>query len=74
MKIATWNINSIRIRMDLIKAFIEKHNPDVVIAFQETKVADYAFPVGDCISLGYKHIRFSGEKSYNGVAIFLNIQ
>ncbi|MGV2432126.1 MAG UNVERIFIED_CONTAM: exodeoxyribonuclease III [Rickettsiaceae bacterium] len=69
MKIATWNINSIRIRMDLIKAFIEKHNPDV-IAFQETKVADYAFPVGDCISLGYKHIRFSGEKSYNGVAIF----
>lgn len=69
MKVVTWNINSIRIRLDLIKKFIEQYNPDV-ICFQETKVTDEAFPLGDCISLGFPHVRYSGQKSYNGVAIF----
>jgi len=68
MRIVTWNINSIRIRIELIRSFVEKYNPDV-ICFQETKVVDEAFPVGDVIGLGFPHIRYSGEKSYNGVAI-----
>lgn len=68
MKIATWNINSVRLRMPLLKHFVEAHQPDV-IALQETKVQDIAFPLGDIISLGYPHVRFIGQKSYNGVAI-----
>ncbi len=68
MKIATWNINSLRLRMNQLKNFADEHQPDV-IALQETKVQDIAFPLGDCISIGYPHVRFSGEKSYNGVAI-----
>ncbi len=68
MKIVTWNINSIRLRMPLLKSFTDEHQPDI-IAIQETKVQDIAFPLGDCISLGYPYVRFSGEKSYNGVAI-----
>lgn len=69
MRIVTWNINSIRIRLGLIEKFIAEYKPDV-ICFQETKVMDEAFPLGDCIGLGYPHVRYSGEKSYNGVAIF----
>lgn len=69
MLVATWNINSIRIRFPLIKEFIDTYNPDI-IGFQETKVMDEAFPLGDCIALGYPHVRYYGEKSYNGVAIF----
>jgi exodeoxyribonuclease III len=68
MRIVTWNINSIRLRMPLLKSFCDEYQPDV-IAIQETKVADPAFPLGDCIGLGYQHVRYSGEKSYNGVAI-----
>ena len=45
MKIVTWNINSIRLRMPLLKSFCEEHQPDV-IAIQETKVQDLAFPLG----------------------------
>ena len=72
MKIATWNINSLRLRLNLLKKFIDEHQPDI-IALQETKVIDYAFPLGDCLSMGYQHIRFTGEKSYNGVAILSKI-
>lgn len=68
MKIATWNINSLRLRMPLLKAFVDEHQPDI-IALQETKVQDIEFPFADVLSLGYKYIRFSGQKSYNGVAI-----
>jgi len=68
MKIVTWNINSLRLRMPLLKGFVYEYQPDI-IALQETKVADPLFPLGDCIGLGYRYVRFSGEKSYNGVAI-----
>ncbi len=68
MKIATWNVNSIRIREGLLGKFISTHKPDV-LCLQETKVEDSMFPHGIVRSLGYKHCVFSGEKSYNGVAI-----
>jgi exodeoxyribonuclease-3 len=68
MRIVTWNINSIRLRMQLIKDFVDQFKPDI-LAVQETKVDDIKFPLGDCFSLGFEYVRFSGEPSYNGVAI-----
>ena len=69
IKIASWNINSVRLRIGLIKEFVEKENPDV-LCLQETKVKDEDFPYQGIKDLGFDHIYFSGEKSYNGVAIF----
>ena len=68
MRIATWNINSIRIRETLIATFVSSHTPDV-LCLQETKVNDPDFPHDIVARLGYNHVIFSGEKSYNGVAI-----
>lgn len=68
MKIATWNINSLRIREPLIARFLTLHQPDV-LALQETKVEDQHFPHEIIQRLGYTHCVFTGEKSYNGVAI-----
>ncbi len=69
MRIATWNINSIRIRVDLIAQFVQAHMPDV-LCFQETKVVDDNFPIQAIMDLGFGHYVIKGEKSYNGVAIF----
>ena len=68
MKIATYNVNSIRIRIDTILAWLEKHEPDV-LCVQETKCQDEEFPLLALTSSGY-HIRHRGMKSYNGVAVF----
>lgn len=68
MKIASWNVNSIRIRGALLKAYIDVEAPDI-LCLQETKVEDHAFPHDLVAALGYAHILFSGQKSYNGVAI-----
>jgi len=66
MKLATWNINSIRRRLPLLVEWLERHQPDVM-CLQETKVQDSDFPAEAIRALGY-HVHFSGEKSYNGVA------
>ncbi len=68
MKVATYNVNSIRIRLDVIIAWLEKHQPDV-LCLQETKCQDEAFPALVLASTGY-HLQYRGMKSYNGVAIF----
>ena len=68
MLVATWNVNSIRLRIPQLKKFLEKHQPDF-IALQETKVQDHEFPLSDLQNLGYPHILFKGQKSYNGVAL-----
>lgn len=68
LKIATWNVNSIRIREALLSRFVLGHAPDV-LCLQETKVDDPLFPHEMVKALGYAHCLFSGEKSYNGVAI-----
>ncbi|MDX2082891.1 MAG: exodeoxyribonuclease III [Rickettsiales bacterium] len=68
MKIVSWNINSLRLRLPLLEKFIELANPDIV-CLQEIKVADEAFPIKAVKALGFDHVIFSGEKSYNGVAI-----
>ncbi len=68
MKIITWNINSIRLRLGLLQNLIEKEKPDI-ICLQEIKVDNNLFPKNEINDLGFKHIVFEGEKSYNGVAI-----
>lgn len=67
MKIATYNVNSIRIRLDTIIAWLEKHEPDV-LCIQETKCQDEFFPALVLQSTGYS-LNYRGMKSYNGVAI-----
>lgn len=68
LSIATWNVNSIRIREGILTEFVGAHAPDV-LCLQETKVEDAQFPHDLVARLGYAHCLFSGEKSYNGVAI-----
>jgi exodeoxyribonuclease III len=71
MKIATWNVNSIRTRLDHILTWLQA-NPVEVLCVQETKVIDLDFPKAAFEGLGY-HAHFVGQKSYNGVAIFSRI-
>lgn len=67
MKIATWNVNSINVRMPQLLSWLETAKPDVV-CLQETKAVDANFPELDLKAAGYDSA-FTGEKSYNGVAI-----
>ena len=69
MKIATWNVNSIRVRIDLVKKFLLENDPDI-ICLQETKSEDDKFPQKPFYDLGWKYIVIKGQKSYNGVSIF----
>jgi len=67
MKIATWNVNSIRTRLEHLMGWLED-NPVDVLCVQETKVVDQDFPRSPLEALGY-HVYVSGQKSYNGVAL-----
>jgi exodeoxyribonuclease III len=66
MKVATWNINSIRRRLPLVLEWLAKNQPDV-LCLQETKVQDHEFPADAFRGAGY-HAAFRGMKGYNGVA------
>ncbi|MFV3076668.1 exodeoxyribonuclease III [Niveispirillum fermenti] len=68
MRIATWNINSVRLRIDLVMKLLDEYAPDI-LCLQETKVVDDAFPRGAFADRGYIHQHINGMKSYNGVAI-----
>lgn len=70
--IATWNINSVRLRLSLVERFVREHTPDI-LCLQETKVDDPLFPKAALEALGYPYVAFSGQKSYNGVAILSKI-
>jgi exodeoxyribonuclease-3 len=67
MKIATWNVNSIRTRLEQVTNWLQE-NPVDVLCLQETKVVDELFPIAAFEALGY-HAYISGQKSYNGVAL-----
>lgn len=71
MKIATFNANSIRSRMDAILRWLANHKPDV-LCIQETKVQDAEFPCRPIQNAGY-HVVFKGEKAYNGVALISRV-
>lgn len=72
MKIATWNINSVRLRAPIVVKLMREEKPDI-ICLQETKVVDELFPREVFEAEGYKHIHVSGMKSYNGVCIFSRV-
>lgn len=67
MKLATWNVNSLKVRLPQVLDWLGKHQPDV-LCLQETKLEDSNFPVSAINEAGYQ-ARFSGQKTYNGVAI-----
>ncbi len=67
VKIATWNVNSIRVRQDLVLDWLRRTDVDV-LCMQETKVVDDDFPTDGFQRLGYA-VAMAGQKSYNGVAI-----
>lgn len=67
LKIASWNVNSLNVRLPHVLAWCESAQPDV-LALQETKLTDDRFPVEDLEAIGYRSV-FSGQKTYNGVAI-----
>ncbi|MCX5936946.1 MAG: exodeoxyribonuclease III [Cyanobium sp. LacPavin_0920_WC12_MAG_62_9] len=67
MRIATWNVNSVRTRLDQVVAWLQQERPEV-LCLQETKVTDELFPREAFESLGYEVV-ISGQKAYNGVAM-----
>ena len=67
MKIASWNVNSLRVRLPQVLQWLSD-NPVDILAIQETKTQDKEFPIEDIQAAGYK-AAFSGQKTYNGVAI-----
>jgi exodeoxyribonuclease-3 len=67
MKIASWNVNSLNVRMPHLEQWLQASQPDIV-ALQETKLPDERFPDTALAGLGYRSV-FAGQKSYNGVAI-----
>src|SRR6478672_5900007 len=67
MKIASWNVNSLNVRMPHMEQWLRESQPDVV-ALQETKLEDSRFPDDALAALGYRSV-FAGQKTYNGVAM-----
>ena len=67
MKIATWNVNSLNVRLPQLVAWLAEAQPDI-LALQETKLIDEKFPVEGIAAAGYQAV-FSGQKTYNGMAI-----
>jgi len=73
VRIATWNINSLRLRAPLLNELIAALDPDV-ICLQETKVSDALFPAGLPVTLGFPFVAHRGMKGYNGVAILSRLR
>jgi len=67
MRLATWNVNSLKVRLPQVLDWLKLHQPDV-LCLQETKLEDANFPAPELQAAGYQ-VLFSGQKTYNGVAI-----
>ena len=68
IRIASWNINSVRFRIDIVERFLREAAPDI-LCLQETKVIDGDFPAAPFAALGYRHIMLHGQRMHHGVAI-----
>ena len=67
MRLATWNVNSLKVRLPQVVDWLKSHQPDI-LCLQETKLEDANFPAAELQAAGYQ-VLFSGQKTYNGVAI-----
>jgi exodeoxyribonuclease III len=72
MKIASWNINSVRARIDIVERFLREMAPDI-LCLQETKVENHIYPAKAFRDLGYRHIVLNGQKMHHGVAIISKV-
>ncbi|CAN5665927.1 exodeoxyribonuclease III [soil metagenome] len=72
LKIVSWNINSVRFRMEIVERFLREVSPDI-LCLQETKVIDGDFPTAPFRALGYKHIFLHGQRMHHGVAIISRV-
>ena len=72
LKVTTWNINSVRLRIGLVERAMAEIGPDI-LCLQETKSPDTHFPLKALQDLGYPHVAHTGQKGYNGVAILSRI-
>ena len=72
MKIASWNVNSLRVRLPQVLEWLQD-NPVDVLALQETKMVDEDFPEEEINQAGYQ-VKFSGQKTYNGVAVLSQLE
>lgn len=70
-KVATWNVNSLRVRLPHVLDWLRTEQPDI-LALQETKLADDDFPLSEIHGAGY-HAVYAGQKTYNGVAILSRV-
>ena len=68
ISVTTWNINSVRLRIDLVAKFLKSTRPEI-LCLQETKCIDDAFPLKRFKRLGYEHVALNGQKGYHGVAV-----
>src|SRR6201996_3157498 len=68
LSVTTWNINSVRLRIDLVAKFIKATRPDI-LCLQETKCPDDKFPLKRFKRLGYEHVALNGQKGYHGVVV-----
>ncbi|MDB5697974.1 MAG: exodeoxyribonuclease [Alphaproteobacteria bacterium] len=72
LKIASWNINSVRARTEIVERFLTEEQPDV-LCLQETKVVDSDFPQAMFRKLGYQHLMLCGQRMHHGVAIISRV-
>jgi len=68
LAVSTWNINSVRLRIDLVAKFVRAARPDL-LCLQETKCPDDKFPLKRLRRLGYEHVALNGQKGYHGVVV-----
>src|SRR5262245_41457659 len=71
-RLATWNINSVRLRLDLVERFVRAERPDI-LCLQAIKSVDGLFPDLPVRALGFDHVAIAGQKGYHGVAILSRI-
>ncbi len=72
LSITTWNINSVRLRLPLLRQFLAAASTDI-LCLQETKCRDGEFPLAAVHELGFDHVEINGQKGYHGVAVFSRV-
>jgi exodeoxyribonuclease-3 len=72
LTISTWNINSVRLRIDLVAKFVKSTRPDI-LCLQETKCPDDKFPLKRFKRLGYEHVALNGQRGYHGVVVLARL-